>query len=194
MRRGAVLSNCRTYRYMLWRVWDEDAAIMNVIGLNPSTADETQDDPTIRRCVDFARQWGYGGLVMTNLFAYRATDPKVLATVADTVGPENDQHLRIQAYEAGMVVAAWGAHPLAVPRSETVRPLLERFHVMCLGMTKDGAPKHPLYLPKTTKPEALWAAPLATGPAPLLQGTAEQFPGFSAVPVAEDRKVRPWTA
>lgn len=153
---GAVFSPCRTYRYSLWRRWDADGPTLNVIGLNPSTADEYADDPTIRRCIGFARAWGFGTLVMTNLFAYRSTDPRVLLTVADPVGPDNDQALRVQAYEAGMVVAAWGAHPLAVARSEAVRPLIQPYSVMCLGATKDGAPRHPLYLPKTMLPSPFW--------------------------------------
>lgn len=162
MKRGARFSDCRTYRYTLWRIWDDEGAKVNVIGLNPSKADENADDPTIRRCIDFARRWGYGGLVMTNLFAYRSTDPKGLLSVADPVGPDNDQRLKEEAYDAGMAVAAWGAHPLAVARSEAVRPILERYYVMSLGLTKDGAPRHPLYLPKTTQPLPFWSpAPTA---------------------------------
>jgi hypothetical protein len=156
LRSGAVFSECRAYRYALWRVWDEDGATLNIIGLNPSKADEVVDDPTIRRCIDFGKRWGYGGLVMTNLFALRSTDPRGLATVEDAVGPRNDEELRVQAFEAGLVVAAWGAHPLAVARAEAVRPLIERYHVGCLGTTRSGAPKHPLYLPKTTAPQPYW--------------------------------------
>lgn len=161
MQRGARFSDCRTYRYTLWRVWDDEGPKLNVIGLNPSTADENVDDPTIRRCIAFGKRWGFGRLVMTNLFAYRSTDPRGLATVEDPVGPDNDQWLREQAYDAAYVVAAWGAHPLAVARSKAVRPLLERYAVMCLGITRDGAPKHPLYLPKATQPVTYWEHPSA---------------------------------
>src|SRR5687768_16866498 len=115
-KRGARFSACRTYRFELWRIWDEDGPKLNVIGLNPSTADENLDDPTIRRCIGFARDWGFGGLVMTNLFAYRSTDPKGLAAVDDPVGPNNDYHLEIAAC-SGTPLAAWGAHPLARERA-----------------------------------------------------------------------------
>lgn len=154
--RGAVFSPCRTYRYKLWREWDEDGPSLNVIGLNPSTADEMADDPTIRRCIGFAKAWGYGSLVMTNLFAFRSTDPRGLLSVVDPVGPDNDQTLYIEACSSGQTIAAWGAHPLAVDRSAHVRRLLARQFVESLGLTKSGAPKHPLYLPKTTVPQRFW--------------------------------------
>ncbi|MEP0894347.1 DUF1643 domain-containing protein [Leptolyngbya boryana FACHB-1624] len=80
------------------------------VGLNPSTADETHDDPTIRRCTKFAKDWGYSGLCMTNLFAYRATDPKEMIASVDSIGLENDQYLLEYAARAGIVVAAWGNH------------------------------------------------------------------------------------
>lgn len=159
MQRGARFSDCRTYRYLLWRVWDDEGPTLNVIGLNPSTADENADDPTIRRCIDFGKRWGFGGLKMTNLFAYRSTDPRGLLAVDDPVGPDNNVTLKVQAYDAAYVIAAWGAHPLAMARAKAVRPFLERYHVMCLGTTKDGAPRHPLYLPKATTPTPYWSEP-----------------------------------
>lgn len=157
LERGADFSECRTYRYLLWRIWDTDGSPLNVIGLNPSTADETIDDPTIRRCIDFAKRWGYGSLVMTNLFAYRSTDPQGLLSVDDPVGPDNDEALRLAAWRAGLTVAAWGAHRLAVTRSGAVSKLLHWMPVECFGLTKDGAPKHPLYLPKSTTPVPYWS-------------------------------------
>jgi hypothetical protein len=147
--RGATFSDCRTYRYNLWRLWDEDGPKLNVIGLNPSTADENVDDPTIRRCIGFAMDWGYGGLVMTNLFAFRSTDPKGLTAVDDPVGPKNDEFLEFWAC-AGTPLAAWGAHPMAQGRSLDVIRMLHYLEVECLGFTKGGAPRHPLYVPKTT--------------------------------------------
>jgi hypothetical protein len=146
--RGATFSDCRTYRYNLWRLWDDDGPKLNVIGLNPSTADENVDDPTIRRCIGFAMDWGYGGLVMTNLFAFRSTDPKGLTAVADPVGPENDRFLGYWA-ESGTPLAAWGAHPMAQGRSLDVVRMLHHLELECLGFTKGGAPRHPLYVPKT---------------------------------------------
>jgi hypothetical protein len=151
--RGAMFSDCRTYRYTLWRMWDEDGPKLNVIGLNPSVADETVDDPTIRRCIGFAKSWGYGGLVMTNLFAYRSTDPKGLLTVDDPVGPKNDDILEFWA-RAGIPLLAWGAHPLAGTRAKRLLKKLEYLELSCLGLTKSGAPRHPLYVPKTQPPVA----------------------------------------
>lgn len=149
---GALFSDCDTYRYRLWRLWDTELPTMNVIGLNPSTADATNDDPTIRRCIGFARAWGYGGLVMTNLFAFRATDPREMKRAADPVGPDNNRHLVDVARAAGMVIAAWGTHGTHVGRAQAVSALID-VPVYCLGRTKGAAPKHPLYLSKATQPE-----------------------------------------
>jgi len=149
--RGAHLSSCRAYRYALWRRWDCGPHAM-FVGLNPSTADETADDPTIRRCIAFARAWGYGGLCMTNLFAYRATQPADMLTQDDPVGPDNDAHLRQSASEAGVVVAAWGTHGTHGGRHKAVRAMLPGLHY--LRLTKDGHPGHPLYLPASLRPVA----------------------------------------
>src|SRR5688572_12557148 len=96
---GARFSECGTYRYVLWRQWNEVNGDVAFVGLNPSTADDEKDDPTIRRCIGFAKRWGYGGVVMLNLFAYRATRPDAMwaARVADAdiVGPQNDAHIRL---------------------------------------------------------------------------------------------------
>lgn len=156
--KGAEFSPCRTYRYRLWRVWDENGPTLNVIGLNPSTADETHDDPTIRRCIRFAQNWGYGALVMTNLFAYRSTDPNGLLTVADPIGPENDRTLEYQAC-SGTPLAAWGAHPMARARGAEVIKRLSYLEIECLGTTKDGYPRHPLYVRADTPPVP-YAAPI----------------------------------
>src|SRR5271169_21821 len=103
-----VFSPDRVYSYTLWRVWGPDLPFVQFIGLNPSTADETKDDPTIRRCIAFAKSWGYGALCMTNIFAYRATDPGDMMVAKEPGGKENDMWLRGVAAEAGTVVAAWG--------------------------------------------------------------------------------------
>lgn len=124
------------------------------VGLNPSTADETNDDPTIRRCIGFAKAWGFSGLVMTNLFAFRATDPKDMKRAADPVGTENDETLVKLAACCGLVVAAWGAHGSYRGRDREVRALLPNLHY--LKLTKDGHPSHPLYLPGDLTPQ-LWA-------------------------------------
>jgi len=150
----AEFSPCRRWRYTLTRQWS-DGEVINVIGLNPSTADETALDPTCRRCVGFARAWGFGAYVMTNIFAYRSTDPKGLLTVDDPVGPENDIAIRRVAFDANLVVAAWGVHGALHDRGAQVVKMLQEMGVtvLCLGTTKAGHPRHPLYLPKNVKPQ-----------------------------------------
>jgi hypothetical protein len=150
MQNGALLSPCRTYRYDLWRTWIGGAGYAMFVGLNPSTADETEDDPTIRRCIVFAKDWGYAGLCMTNLFAYRATNPADMMCASDPVGPRNDEILHERAAGAGVVVAAWGVHGTFGGRHNAVRRMLPKLHY--LRLTKDGHPGHPLYLPKTLAP------------------------------------------
>jgi len=148
--RGAVFSGCRRYRYALWRQWSGAGDYAVVVGLNPSTADETADDPTVRRCIAFARHWGYGGLCMINLFAFRATRPAALIAAAEPVGPENDQWLQTCCAPAGVIVAAWGRRGSWLHRDQDVRCLLPPLHVLRLGKT--ACPLHPLYLPKTLRP------------------------------------------
>lgn len=150
MERSATLSPCRAYRYALWRRWGRGPYAM-FIGLNPSTADETNDDPTIRRCIGFARAWGYEALCMTNLFAYRATEPADMKKAADPVGFENDGALETLARGAGVVVAAWGAHGTHQGRDKAVRSFVNGLHY--LRLTKDGHPGHPLYLPANLEPQ-----------------------------------------
>lgn len=161
--KGAHFSDDRAYRYALWRTWDEAAGFVMFIGLNPSTADERADDPTIRRCIGFAKAWGYGGIAMLNLFAFRATDPKVMLAASDPVGPENDEWLMNYYETAGMTIAAWGAHGAYRGRDRAVCELRRRDPnaktdtlgecLYCLGRTKHGQPRHPLYLPKDMKPQ-----------------------------------------
>ena len=146
----AVLSDDGQYRYVLTRAWGP-RPWMNLIMLNPSTADASEDDPTIRRCKGFARSLGYGGIVVTNLFAYRATDPRKLRIVEDPVGPDNNEHLVREATRVlGHVYAAWGA--LANPdRVQQVLGLIPGT-LKALGLTKHGRPRHPLYLRGDTTP------------------------------------------
>jgi hypothetical protein len=153
---GAEFSKCRTYRYVLWRRWNEPGTGRSVlfIGLNPSTADETVDDPTIRRCIGFAKRWGYGELVMMNAFAARATDPRQLHATADPIGPENDQWLIHRQQQADLIVAAWGMH-CSAEREHDLCQLLNRT-LYCLGHTQAGRPKHPLYLRRDTKLERFY--------------------------------------
>jgi hypothetical protein len=159
---GATFSQCRIYRYALWRIWDESLGMVMWIGLNPSTADETKDDPTIRRCKGFAADWGYGGIFMLNLFAFRATDPKAMMAAKDPIGPENYHWLQQYHEVAGRTIAAWGIHGGFVQQDAAVNRL-ERASshaktrclgddLWCLGKTKEGFPKHPLYVPAKAKP------------------------------------------
>lgn len=145
----ATFSPCRTYRYALTRRWVANTEGIAFLMLNPSTADAFVLDPTIRRCMGFARGWGFGGLLVLNLFGLRSTDPAALRTHVDPVGPDNDAVIvdwlgRL----SGPVVAAWGVHGVYRQRGEQVAGLL-RDHgrrLMCLGATKDGHPRHPLYV------------------------------------------------
>ena len=148
--RSANFSPCRTYRYALWRRWGRGDYAM-FIGLNPSTADEKSDDPTIRRCVGFAKSWGYGALCMANLFAYRATDPTEMKRAIDPIGVENDFRLIELAKGAAVVVAAWGTHGEHKRRDQSVRLLVP--NLQYLRLTKDGHPSHPLYLPADLQPQ-----------------------------------------
>jgi len=150
MKTAAKLSSCRTYRYTLWRIWDESKPYAMFIGLNPSTADENNDDPTIRRCISFANDWGYGGLCMTNLFAYRATAPSVMFKADDPIGGKNDVWIARLGKQAGIIVAAWGNGGRYLGRSNQVRSLLPILH--CLKLNKSGEPAHPLYLRKKSTP------------------------------------------
>lgn len=150
MKKAAVISQCKKYRYSLSRTWDETLPTACFIMLNPSTADAEKDDPTIRRCVGFAKRLGCGGLVVVNLFAWRATDPARLAAVPDPIGPENDSHILRAATGCSLVVAAWGTN---VPVLHCYRPADVKKLVMavgasltCLRKTKGGAPGHPLYV------------------------------------------------
>jgi hypothetical protein len=124
-----------------------------IIGLNPSTADETEDDPTIRRCVQFARLWGYGGLCMANLFAFRAAKPAELFAASDPIGPGNDEWLMKLAASAGVVVAAWGNGGTHLERANAVTRLIPNLY--CLRMNRSGQPAHPLYLPADLRPTLL---------------------------------------
>jgi len=153
MHEQTTFSPCRTYRYTLWRRWAEGNGYAMFVCLNPSTADETEDDPTLRRCMGYASAWGLAAVCMTNLFAYRATKPKDMKSAADPIGPDNDRYLRAIAKDAGVVIAAWGTHGAYRGRAHDARTLLHNLHY--LRLTKNGHPAHPLYLPAALTP-TLW--------------------------------------
>ncbi len=154
----AIISDCRRYRYRLTRTIGCADKVVTFIMLNPSTADAHEDDPTIRRCKGFARSLAAGKLVVVNLFAFRATKPKVLLGEKEPIGPENDGHIRAAAEEAhnsgGMVIAAWGAHGKHRDRDKQVMALLDDWDIFpkSLAETAGGMPRHPLYLPNDCRP------------------------------------------
>jgi hypothetical protein len=150
MERSAIFSECRRYRYALSRTWDAALPIVLFVALNPSTADELVDDATVRRCVGFGQEWGFGSVVIANLFAYRSTDPTILRDVTDPVGPKNDWWLKKLSKRSTLTIAAWGIYGSLMSRDSDVLPKLNNAHH--LGRTRGGQPKHPLYLPKTTLP------------------------------------------
>lgn len=151
---GAAFSSCRRWRYLLWRRWDGTKPAANFLMLNPSTADETKLDPTCARARDYAERWGCGALIVTNVFAWRATDPDEMKAVADPVGPGNDRAIARAAREAGIVVCAWGNHGAHRDRARRVLEVLRNAGVAthALRVNGSGQPAHPLYLPGALVP------------------------------------------
>jgi hypothetical protein len=145
---GAIFSADRVYRYQLFRsTGHPNQALVNFVGLNPSTADETSDDPTVRRLIGFARRSGFGRLVLTNLYAFRATDPRALTSAADPIGPQNLRYLAAAARNSQCIVPCWGTHGAVRRRGREVLDLLQRLgDIQVFGLTKGGEPAHPLYL------------------------------------------------
>lgn len=161
---GAVFSDCNRYRYRLWRRWDVNEPVACFVMLNPSTADESANDPTIERCERRARSWGCGGIEIANLFALRSTDPTGLQDVDDPVGPENDASIITAirtAQDDGMAIMAWGGWGLYAQRQARVIDMLERNAILfahAFKLNKDGTPAHPLYLPYALQPRLWWFA------------------------------------
>ncbi len=150
METQAELSSCRKYRYALFRTWSDEKDKVMFIGLNPSTADEVEDDRTIKRCISYAKQWGYGGIIMGNLFAYRATSPEEMMKSTDPIDPENDIWLKRLAVQVDIVVAMWGNRGGFLNRSKEVINLFP--NLMCLRITGAGQPHHTKGLPDGIKP------------------------------------------
>lgn len=144
---GAIFSEDRKYRYALWRSWNGLPRVM-FIGLNPSTANENEDDPTIRRVIRFARDWGYGGVFMMNLFGIVSSNPKYLLTCPDPIG-DNDKYLELYSQSSKEIVFAWGNFKEAEQRAKEI---VAKFKfATCLGRNANGTPKHPLYISADTK-------------------------------------------
>ena len=145
----ALFSTCRRYRFRLSRTWNTNFAPLHFLLLNPSTADELNNDPTVERCERRARKGGYGGLVVTNIFAWRATDPRELSYAEDAVGELNDMCILEATRIAARTVCGWGSvgpKLLLRRRIPEIRKLLNEFPLWCLAKNKDGQPKHPLYV------------------------------------------------
>lgn len=147
--KNATFSDCRKYRYALSRTWEGKKKTVLFIGLNPSTADEKIDDPTIRRCINYAQNWGYGSLLMVNLFAYRTTIPTELKNVKNPIGNDNDLHITELLKKADLAVAAWGNEGSLLNRDKDVKKIIPK--LMCLKINKSGQPAHPLYQKKDLK-------------------------------------------
>lgn len=146
---AAEWSECRTFRYTLERRWS-DGGLCVFVMLNPSTATESENDPTNRRTIGFAQRWGFGAVFALNLFAFRATDPKDMKAAVEPVGPDNDRILLSVCSKADAIVCAWGVHGRHRDRDLAVFDLLcsqtEGPPLECLGYSKAGDPLHPLYL------------------------------------------------
>lgn len=147
---GASFSNCRRYRYSLWRIWDAEKPLVMFIGLNPSTASEGKDDPTIRRVKKFAFDWGFGGVYMMNLFAFVTPYPEELSGCKDPVGGANDFQLKQVAKRCNEVVFAWGSFNEAKERAEQIKAMFPG--AKALVVNQDGSPRHPLYVHKNAIP------------------------------------------
>ena len=153
----AVYSDCERYRYLLTRVWEPAGRKALFIMLNPSTATEVQNDPTVERCERRARTLGFGGFRVTNIFAWRDTDPKKMRAAAEPIGAENDAMIAQSGDWGDQIIAAWGAHGEHLQRGVAMEALLRDMElpVFHLGLTKAGHAKHPLYIAYTQQPE-LW--------------------------------------
>jgi hypothetical protein len=154
----AVYSPCEAYRYLLTRVWNPEGEKALFVMLNPSTATEVQNDPTVERCERRARALGFGAFRVTNIFAFRATDPRVMRAVADPIGPGNDAAIADSAQSwADRIICAWGTHGAHLGRGAQVERLLRATGrpLFTLGLSQGGHPKHPLYIGYDRQPE-LW--------------------------------------
>ena len=153
---GAKFSACRRWRYLLWRCWDPSKPAANFVMLNPSTADEVELDPSCTRARNYAERWGFGAVLITNIFAWRATDPEEMKSVKDPVGRNNDRAIVKAAREAKLVVCAWGNHGAHIGRASAIVNLLTRNRIAlhALRMNAGGHPAHPLYLPGSLAPKS----------------------------------------
>jgi hypothetical protein len=153
---GAEFSECKKYRYSLFRDWDNTKPVLGFCMLNPSTADEVANDPTIARCQRRAELCGYGGIVVVNIFAFRSTDPNKLYNVKDPIGPDNDLFISNAAARCRTMICGWGKHGSYNGRGEEVLSILKKYTRVCaLKVNKDGSPSHPLYIGYDVEPVEL---------------------------------------
>lgn len=150
MKKKANISKDKIYRYTLSRTWDSTKPTVLFIGLNPSIADENIDDPTVTRCINFAKDWGYGTLLMANLFAYRTTYPKEIYLIDDPIGKDNDYYLLECVKQSDLIVACWGNNGTYMDREKIIKELVPNLY--CLQKNKNGTPHHPLRLPRNINP------------------------------------------
>jgi hypothetical protein len=164
VKKSALISQCGKYRYSLTRDWYEGDGEVVFVLLNPSTADHYQDDPTVRRCIGFAKSWGKSSLKIVNLFAFRSVQPTALLQCEDAIGPENDHHIVAACRKAvttgteknsPSIICAWGNHGKLFDRSTQTRKLLVGLNPSCFGLTAKKQPRHPLYLSATTTVEPM---------------------------------------
>ena len=152
MQSGAVITG--NYRYLLWREWNTNNKTISFIMLNPNSADADINDPTITRCINFAQSWGYGRLEVVNMFAYRTSKPSLLKKAVEPIGSDNDRFIVESVERCDRVILAWGNHGKWQKQDLYVLQLLKSYkHLYSLGITKQGCPRHPLYLCSTTKPQ-----------------------------------------
>jgi hypothetical protein len=178
---SALFSTCRTWRYALTRELADGAGTVAFVGLNPSTADDASDDPTIRRCIGFARDWGFARLEVVNVYALCASSPRDLWRADDPVGPENDRVLAQVLDGAELVIAAWGRHARA-DRLAQLAAVFDGRRLHALGVTKTGAPRHALYLRSDARP-----SPYAASKKPLSAASFDAGPAQMADPRVQDR-------
>ena len=154
---GAKFSECRKYRYLLWRQWDSTKAMATFLMLNPSTADEIDNDPTVERCQRRSLQMGFGGLRVVNIFGFRSTDPNGLYREPEPIGADNDAAILEASRDAGIVICAWGKHGELNGRGKAVLEMLRTHGIQphYLQLNQDGTPKHPLYV-KYSVPPTPW--------------------------------------
>ena len=150
MEKKANISKDKIYRYTLSRTWDSTKPTVLFIGLNPSIADENIDDPTITRCINFAKDWGYGTLLMANLFAFRSTYPKEIYLIDDPIGKDNDHYILECVKQSDLIIACWGNNGTYMDREKIIKELVPNLY--CLQKNKNGTPHHPLSLPRDINP------------------------------------------